>query len=446
MKKLLIVVGCLLAAGSAMAAQTTYSATLVNETSLGNDTNYEVDPKALGSDSVSAVAAYSSATVSNVTFSMGRVSTGAFTIANTTGLTTSYATNNITVVSNTGLSGIVITFRGASITEGIDWFTGATSSYTAASLASAMNSRFTSITSTAPAGSSVIYSTATTAGKAANTWAMSSSDPSKVRVASTTLSGGRDNAIVSINGTQLRANTNFATTGTAAATATSLAAAINANATLAALVTAHASGSVVTSTSVAVGTVTRYALYSSTSAITTSGATMVMGADAATTKNSDTLTVTAHGLGSGYGLWFSTGSGVALSPLVVGTTYYTIPVTANTFKLATTKANALAGTAITFTSSSTLTSAPSYTLNAPVIAGTPALVWQVSNDGTYWVNFSSNTYGAVVPPVTMSSYLLGGAVMGWDFGRVPYDRMRLKVTAPTSGGIWLKVNVVGKKD
>lgn len=63
----------------------------------------------------------------------------------------------------------------------------------------------------------------------------------------------------------------------------------------------------------------------------------------------EAITVTAHGWIDGQAVVYNDGGGTAVAPLTDGTTYFVIVVDANTIKLATTKANALAGTAINLT-------------------------------------------------------------------------------------------------
>lgn len=63
----------------------------------------------------------------------------------------------------------------------------------------------------------------------------------------------------------------------------------------------------------------------------------------------DQITLTAHGLSEGQAVVYSNGGGTTVVGLTSGSTYFVIPVDANNIKLATTKANALAGTAINIT-------------------------------------------------------------------------------------------------
>jgi hypothetical protein len=76
-------------------------------------------------------------------------------------------------------------------------------------------------------------------------------------------------------------------------------------------------------------------------AVTFNGAT-----DVEVVAASDAITVTAHKFVTGEKVTYADGGGTQVVGLVDGTDYYVINATANTIKLATTAANALAGTAI----------------------------------------------------------------------------------------------------
>lgn len=65
--------------------------------------------------------------------------------------------------------------------------------------------------------------------------------------------------------------------------------------------------------------------------------------------SAETITLTAHGLATGTAVVYSTGGGTTIGGLTNGGTYYVISVDANTISLATTKANAEAGTEIDLT-------------------------------------------------------------------------------------------------
>jgi hypothetical protein len=73
-------------------------------------------------------------------------------------------------------------------------------------------------------------------------------------------------------------------------------------------------------------------------------------ATSAVTTAADTITYTAHGLATGDQVkYYKVGAGTAITGLTDATVYYAIVVDANTFKVATTAANATAGTAIDLT-------------------------------------------------------------------------------------------------
>ena len=76
-------------------------------------------------------------------------------------------------------------------------------------------------------------------------------------------------------------------------------------------------------------------------------AATIATADVNTTT--DVITETAHGFVTGQKVTYDDGGSTAITGLVDNTVYYVIKVTADTFKVATTLANALAGTAINLT-------------------------------------------------------------------------------------------------
>jgi hypothetical protein len=67
------------------------------------------------------------------------------------------------------------------------------------------------------------------------------------------------------------------------------------------------------------------------------------------TISSNQITITSHGWSTGDTIVYDRNSNTALTNLTDGSTYYVIYVSANAFKVATTSANATAGTAITLT-------------------------------------------------------------------------------------------------
>lgn len=447
MRILLIAIGCLLATGSATADTVVYSADLVNDAALPADTNYDLDLETRGIDQLAAQVTATSATIASPTFNNGRASTGTITIASLTDLTTAFATNRITVLSTMSLSGAQIRLAGIPITEGTEWNRQATKALTATDIARALNVKFAGIiVSTAPNGQAVVYSTAVTAGSVGNQ--SFSSSVTSMTVLTPTFTGGTDNAWVQIGDTRLTANSDFGVGASTITTRNNLVTAINAHSTLGALVLAAQTGvsSDALLTAKTVGTAGNYGLTSSSpTAIVVDGLAMRGGASAATTINSANITIPSHGMGTGLGVVYSTGSNVGLSPLVWGTTYYAIKVDANTIQLASSQANALAGTSIVILSSAAPTTTNTYTLSVQAITGTPSYKWRVSNDGVNWADYTTTSAGVAVASGTLTSYTFGGATQVWDFGRIGYSKLRFAVIAPTTGAINIKNDVVGKK-
>lgn len=129
-----------------------------------------------------------------------------------------------------------------------------------------------------------------------------------------------------------------------------------------------------------------------------------------------------------------TSSTISVGGLTNQTTYYVIPVDRNSFKLASTSTGAIAGAAITITSSGT---AHTYSLATLPITGTPSFKWQVSNDGTNYNDLTANSFNVAVSSVTMLTYTFGGASTVWDFGPFDWTWFRLNVIGPTTGGVAL---------
>jgi len=90
-------------------------------------------------------------------------------------------------------------------------------------------------------------------------------------------------------------------------------------------------------------------LYREAPPVTFAAPTLFTIATTAVNTTADTITSTAHGLSTGAKLTYGAAGGTVLGGLSDATAYYVIYVTANTFKLASSAANALAGTAIDLT-------------------------------------------------------------------------------------------------
>ena len=165
---------------------------------------------------------------------------------------------------------------------------------------------------------------------------------------------------------------------------------------------------------------------------------MFGGTDAAYTLVSGSATViniSSHGFTKGLEVLFST-AGTGLTGLTNQTTYYVIPITANSISLATTSALALANWPVVFTSSAAGTTAHTWTLAPLAIAGTSSYKWEVSNDGVNWFDAGQSTVS-----IPTASFVSTGTVNTWDFSPIDYAWIRLNVKAPSAGG--LKLQVIG---
>lgn len=423
--------GVLALAMVAHASVIVYNAMLVNETALAYSNTYVLDLNKNGINNLSAQAVYSSATVSNVTFGDGAQSVGTATVLNYVALSSASATNHLTVTSTSALIAATIAVPGYTFRQGVDWGVGANVTATALNIKNAL-AKVPYLSVSASGG--VVYATATY-GSIYNSYGMSSNNGSLV-VASPKFSGGRDNAVFTMNGVGLLQGRQWFALTSNAATATSLASAINASSYLGARVHAAASGAVVTSTSTLADASANYSMVSSTpTALSLSGAAMTGGITSAVTLNSSLFIKASHGLPLALPVLYS-GTPV-IGGLAASTTYYAIPVTAGSFRLSTSQAGALAGTGlVVVTSTNTQLAQHTYTLAPLAISGTPSFKWQVSNDNSNWEDLA-------VSSVTMSSYSNPPASTLWSFGFIGTQYIRLKVVGPTTGAIYLKVSTIG---
>mgnify|MGYP001295957357 CR=1 FL=1 len=455
-----ILAGALIAfAVIAKAATSKYSDSLVPQQVVSYNADFTVDFQGMF-EGVSYQAVYSTATVGNVSFNDGRPSTGSITVASLAALSTAPASVSITISSNNpnalnnSPDGSVLTLNGVRYVAGPagKWQWGATPTLSAVALAAAIT---TDGVFNATSVGAVVYATTTLNGSYLNSWTVVTSsagvlsirgDTTAANVAST-LTGGQDNAAIAINGVRVIANKDYFPITSVSAAATALAAAINTN--LAGAINAQASGAVVTSTSASVGAVTAYSIYSSTQAALVidgtvvsdgaGGATGAMrgGSNSAYAYNSGNITIANHALSSAYPVWLSTTAGFGITGLTGNVTYYAIPVDANTVRLATTSAFAVAGTPYVTLLSTSIAGPHTFGLNAQNYSGTPGLIWSASNDGTNFTDLSvsSVTYSATTPSSTL-----------WSFDPADYRYYRVSVVKPTTGGINLKVTGHGRED
>jgi hypothetical protein len=106
---------------------------------------------------------------------------------------------------------------------------------------------------------------------------------------------------------------------------------------------------------------------------------------------SDICTKTAHGFLTGLKVRVSNSGGALPTGLLAATDYFVIYLGENTFKLATTEANARAGTAIDITGAGTGTQ----TVTPTALAGASVKL-QVSNDAVSWQDLSGSSNNITV--------------------------------------------------
>ncbi len=393
----------------------------------------------------SALALYTSIQVSRA----GSVIYASATVTGTGGNSYRFASSSPTVISTSSilfsgghtapLQNSYLTFNGQKLIQGQGWSVQDTSSGTATSLATLLN-LMPGIS--ASASGSVVYATATTGGAAANSFTMTSTQPSFMTVANATFTGGVDNAFFTLNGTSLVQGTAWTRVATTTGTAKAISDAVNASPTLGAIVTSlwNTNASSFTLTAKSVGTLGNYTTVGSPAAIAPGNPTMTGGANSSFTVGSPVIIIANHGYTTGVPLLL-TGSAPP-APLVAATTYYAISVDANDIELALTSTGAVAGTYITLTSSST-TGPHTTTLTPLAITGTASFKWQASNDCVTYQDFTTTAGGVSVSSVTFGSPYTA-FVNNWDFGPVNFQCIRAAVIAPTTGAVNLQIRVNGK--
>ena len=149
------------------------------------------------------------------------------------------------------------------------------------------------------------------------------------------------------------------------------------------------------------------------------------------------VTVASHGQSTGSKVQVSTSSALPTG-LSTSTDYFIIALSSSTLQFADSLAHAVAGTAITLTSSGVGTQTIT-----PVTSTTNVLKAQCSNDG---VNFAdiTTTANPTCPVATVTIATSSGSVV-WDFQRPSFRYLNIKYT-PTSGQINLALLVCAKKD
>jgi hypothetical protein len=135
----------------------------------------------------------------------------------------------------------------------------------------------------------------------------------------------------------------------------------------------------------------------------------------------NSITIVAHGFFTGLSVALT---GTNLPTGLSATTYYIVRVDADTIQLATSLANAIAGTVVTISDQGTTTDAA---LTPDALAGV-VIKLQASNDGTHFTDVAGKT-------VTVGA---SGSIL-WDLGVVTYRVLRVSEAAST-GAIDLILN------
>ncbi len=151
-----------------------------------------------------------------------------------------------------------------------------------------------------------------------------------------------------------------------------------------------------------------------------------------------TLTMTAHGQVTGSLGQCSNSGGALPTGISAVTNYYIIVVDANTVKLASSLANAVAGTAIDITGNGTGTQTFTPTTSAGNI-----LKAQVSLDGTNYTDVTTSNFPLINLAATVTISTSTGSVL-WDFGsNIRFKYLKMLYT-PSAGQITLAEYIFAK--
>ena len=268
---------------------------------------------------------------------------------------------------------------------------------------------------------------------------------------------------VALKGTVLRIGANRFVAGTdftipSNESSSSTAVQMQASMTAPGITLSHNSGtSLVFATATANGGAGCQTLYSSNqSLISTSN--MTGGVDPVYALNGSSFYLLSHGFTKGLPLLYTANSAAiyystpSVAPvqyeLTDQTTYYVGAVNTNYVSLALTSAQAVAGTYMTFTSTPTQVGAHApqlkpETLTVAAAFGTASFLWQSSNDNAHWRTAHSTWSNVATVLVTTATAL---SDTGTDFGFYDYRYLRLNVTAPPTGWLWLQAPVRIKQD
>lgn len=416
-----------------------YNGPLVNVPGgLAFSNTYPMDLGKYVASKVSAQVLLSSVNFTSPTFSDGSESTASVRVITVTGLSSATATDQITVTTNVFASNPTITVQNCVLTMGQQFQKGATKQATAVNLAAAITACVPAINTSASGG--IVYATATY-GSYANSYAFVSNS-SSMTVGSALMTGGADNAVLTINGKTLTQGKDW-TAG--ASTTTAVLSLGNAIAGAGLSLSTAASGNlgVIYATSTLNGTAYNYTLTtSSPTVLSVSQAVFTNGTNPGDTLGSQKITGNAAALPLALPILYAIGANPAIGGLTTGTTYYVVPLGGNSFSLAKYSTSAVAGLSAdyaTVTSTNSGTTAHTYTIAPLAWAGNVTFVWQASNDNANWATAPST--GTVT--FSSSTSNLDSLI---DFGVFNFRYLRFNFTAPTSGAANIVVPVNIKQD
>jgi len=425
---------------------------LASDTVVSQDTNY--DFPASGYSNLTFTLTYSTTPPAAFTFTDGRPSTASITVNDYTALIPRKSTFTIDVMSasTTTLRSTGVILNGDKYYGGPGgaWTPVITATGNATALAAAIDA---SADWDAVAVSTVVYATATIAGTQSNAWVLTTNSTTSFRLnhsnpASTFPIGGQGRARLVVKGVTFDIQDSTAVTNSST-TAKNISDTLMANATISALFTSTwSAAAVITATSTTNGA-NAYTLFTSTpnglrlnGSATAASDTFLNGSVSKIDLSGNTIDAT-HRANTGFAVWLGTAGYTTPGGLANGTTYYLIKVTKGQFKLATTKANATAGTAIDITSQA---GGGTFTLNPVVMPATTGfgLQWQVSNDNTNWANFTTTSGNISISSITINSTTSAGTA-GNNLGDLGYRYLRLKYTAPAQGGTNIQATGSGRR-
>ncbi len=453
MKTLALLIGILASSASAQiipvppGGGNSYNGVLLNQNGIALSTAVTMDLAAFSASKVSAQVNSGTTTFTSPTFQDGSESTGSVKVISVTGLSSATATNQITIGTTAFTTSVVLTIGNNTLTMGQQFLRATTSSGTAKNIAAAI-SLLPNLSASASA--SVVYATATY-GSYANSIAFVSNN-SSVTVATALMSGGSDNALLTIGTKTLTQGVDWVAGASTTTAVLSLGNAI-ANAGLKLSTNAIGALGVIVASSTLNGAVYNYALVSSTpTALSVFNPVMVGGITPTVLLSTPAAAVftspSASGLTTGLAVLYSSTSLATIGGLLTGTTYYAVPINATQFELANCSscaAPALLKDLVVVTSTNSQVGAHTYTLVPLALTGTASYTWQGSNDNANW----NSLYVTSLPSGSITAATLNvtaTANSSWDFGFYNYRYMRLSVVGPTTGGILVNANVNIKQD